>query len=58
MKGQSRDSCWFSIIDDEWPIVKKEMTRWLAPENFDELGNQKTKLNIKLPGRAPVLFDL
>lgn len=53
IKGQSRDTCWFSIIDDEWPFVKTEMTRWLAPDNFDEEGNQITKLNIKLPGRAP-----
>ncbi|CAF1229919.1 unnamed protein product [Rotaria sp. Silwood1] len=44
-KGRSRDNAWFSIVDDEWPVVKKELQRWLNPENFDINGQQLTKLN-------------
>jgi RimJ/RimL family protein N-acetyltransferase len=44
-KGRSRDSSWYSIVDDEWPQVKGELQRWLSPENFDMNGQQLTKLN-------------
>ena len=36
--------CWYSIIDTEWPARKVAFERWLAPENFDSNGGQKTKL--------------
>ena len=44
LKGESRDTAWFSIIDDEWPAMRAEYERWLAPENFDADGMQKSKL--------------
>jgi RimJ/RimL family protein N-acetyltransferase len=44
VKGQNRDTAWFSIIDSEWPARKAAFERWLAPENFDRDGRQKTKL--------------
>jgi RimJ/RimL family protein N-acetyltransferase len=44
-KGRSRDSSWYSIVDDEWASVKKEFQRWLNLENFDINGQQLTKLN-------------
>ncbi len=44
IKGQSRDTAWFSIIDGEWPALRAEYERWLAPENFDAEGWQKTRL--------------
>ena len=43
-KGRSRDTDWFSIIDSEWPALKKRFENWLAPENFDEKGQQKRSL--------------
>lgn len=43
-KGRQRDNAWYSIIDDEWILVKKEFQRWLSPENFDTNGHQLTKL--------------
>ena len=43
-KGRSRDTDWFSIIDSEWPALKKRFENWLAPENFDEKGQQKCSL--------------
>jgi RimJ/RimL family protein N-acetyltransferase len=44
VKGRSRDTAWFSMLDREWPARKVEFERWLAPENFDETGRQKTRL--------------
>ncbi|MBX9847360.1 MAG: GNAT family N-acetyltransferase [Xanthobacteraceae bacterium] len=44
VKGQNRDTAWFSILDREWPARKAAFERWLAPENFDRDGRQKTKL--------------
>ena len=43
-KGRSRDTDWFSIIDSEWPALKKRFENWLDPENFDEKGQQKHSL--------------
>lgn len=43
-KGRNRDTAWFSIIDSEWPAVRKGFESWLAPENFDENGMQRTRL--------------
>jgi RimJ/RimL family protein N-acetyltransferase len=44
VKGESRDTAWFSIIDGEWPALRAEFERWLAPENFDGDGRQLTRL--------------
>ena len=43
VKGRNRDTAWFSILDSEWPARKAAFERWLAPENFDRDGGQKTK---------------
>ncbi|KAF2161051.1 hypothetical protein M409DRAFT_28655 [Zasmidium cellare ATCC 36951] len=40
VKGRSRDSDWLSILDDEWPVVKKALELWLEKSNFDDLGRQ------------------
>ena len=44
VKGRSRDTAWFSILDSEWPARRAAFERWLAPENFDRDGRQKIKL--------------
>jgi RimJ/RimL family protein N-acetyltransferase len=44
VKGRTRDTAWFSIIDREWPARKAAFERWLAPENFDREGRQIKKL--------------
>ena len=46
IKGRSRDSAWFSILDSEWPSVCLAFETWLAPENFDANGNQRHPLNL------------
>lgn len=44
IKGESRDTAWFSMIDSEWPALRAEYERWLAPDNFDATGGQKSRL--------------
>lgn len=44
VKGRSRDTAWFSIIDSEWPALQAAFQAWLAPENFDEKGTQRRSL--------------
>jgi RimJ/RimL family protein N-acetyltransferase len=44
VKGQSRDTAWFSMLDIEWPACKHAFEAWLAPENFDAEGRQLTSL--------------
>ena len=44
VKGQNRDTAWFSMLDREWPRIKAEFERWLEPGNFDEAGTQESKL--------------
>jgi len=44
VKGRSRDTAWYSIVDDEWPAAKTAFGGWLAEGNFDEHGMQKKKL--------------
>jgi len=43
-KGRNRDTTWFSIIDREWPALKRAYERWLDPANFDGDGRQKSPL--------------
>ena len=45
IRGRSRDTAWFSIIDEEWPALKAAYEQWLAPENFDGDGRQRTRLS-------------
>lgn len=44
IKNRRRDTAWFSITDDEWPVVKGGLESWLSSDNFDENGNQRKTL--------------
>jgi RimJ/RimL family protein N-acetyltransferase len=44
VKGRNRDTAWFSMLASEWPMVRANMERWLAPDNFDEQGRQRISL--------------
>ncbi|PWN36342.1 acetyltransferase [Meira miltonrushii] len=44
VKGRSRDSAWFSILETEWPVIQKAFQQWLHPDNFDQNGQQKRGL--------------
>jgi hypothetical protein len=43
-KGRNRDDAWFSMLDSEWPLRKRNFERWLSPDNFDAQGAQKISL--------------
>src|ERR1019366_701739 len=45
VKGENRDTAWYSMLDTEWPDRKKAFEEWLAPANFDAAGRQKTRLS-------------
>ena len=45
VRGRARDTDWFSITDAEWPQVRAHQARWLAPDNFDTDGRQRTSLS-------------
>ena len=47
VKGENRDTAWFSIIDGEWPALRAEYERWLGPDNFDGEGKQKSRLVLR-----------
>ncbi len=44
-KARNRDTCWFSILDAEWPELKSAFERWLDPANFDATGRQRQSLS-------------
>jgi RimJ/RimL family protein N-acetyltransferase len=42
VKGRNRDTAWFSIMDNEWPLIGEAFEAWLAPENQAAEGQLKT----------------
>ncbi|KAI2625943.1 putative acetyltransferase, GNAT family [Hypoxylon sp. NC1633] len=44
VKGRNRDTNWYSMVDDEWPSIKKALEAWLDPANFDGEGKQRKRL--------------
>jgi RimJ/RimL family protein N-acetyltransferase len=44
VKGENRDTAWYSIIDKEWPVVRQAYEEWLDPSNFNAQGQQKRRL--------------
>ena len=40
IKGQNRDTAWFSMLDGEWPARKAAFEAWLDSANFDANGQQ------------------
>jgi RimJ/RimL family protein N-acetyltransferase len=43
-KDRNRDTAWYSILDRDWPRIEAAFEAWLAPENFDEQGQQRKSL--------------
>lgn len=44
MQGRNRDTAWYSLLDSEYAVFQSAYKEWLAPENFDESGQQINKL--------------
>ncbi len=45
VRGRSRDTAWFAMIGEEWPVLRAAYERWLAPTNFDAQGRHKSRLS-------------
>ncbi len=52
-KGRTRDTAWYSVIDQEWPALKMAFLAWLSAENFDDKGNQRRSLAVIRELQAP-----
>lgn len=52
IKGRSRDTAWYAVIDAEWPALQAAFTQWLSPANFDAQGRQRIRLSTLT---APIL---
>ena len=44
IKGHSRDTAFYSILDTEWPEQRDRILAWLAPSNFAPDGTALTSL--------------
>jgi RimJ/RimL family protein N-acetyltransferase len=44
VKGRSRDTAWYSMLDTEWPARRRAFETWLRPDNFDSTGRQRQGL--------------
>src|SRR5690606_8174974 len=44
VKGENRDTAWFSMLDRDRPALRAEYERWLSPDNVDATGAQKRRL--------------
>jgi RimJ/RimL family protein N-acetyltransferase len=54
VKGRSRDTAWFAMIDGDWPAIRAAFEAWLDPANFDGAGRQRTPL--RMPSLAAVVI--
>lgn len=52
-KGKNRDTAWYSILDDEWPEVRRILEAWLDKSNFNDNGAAKTSLYENMMDRKP-----
>ncbi|WP_207101199.1 GNAT family N-acetyltransferase [Paracoccus shandongensis] len=56
VKGENRDSAWFSITDADWRALAPAHAAWLDDANFDAAGGQRQSLSgltaKALPGRG------
>ncbi len=45
VKGENRDTAWFSLLDSEWPARRRALQAWLSPANFEATGRQRSALS-------------
>jgi len=45
VKGRSRDTAWYAIVDDDWAATRSGFQAWLADQNFDRAGVQRQRLS-------------
>ena len=47
-KARNRDTCWFSILDSEWPDLKPAFEHWLDPSRALS-GRSPDEIRIEVP---------
>ena len=50
VKGTNRDTAWFAMTDQDWQELRPGYLAWLAPDNFDADGGQRSTLGACLRG--------
>jgi hypothetical protein len=45
VKGRNRNTAWFSVIDSEWTLLKKQFEMYLLDNNFDSENKQIQSLS-------------
>ena len=47
MNGRAlfRDTAMYAMLDSDWLVVKRAYEQWLAPQNFDSEGKQRSRLS-------------
>ena len=53
VKGQNRDTAWYSILDVEWPEICGIIETWLDDNNFDAAGRPRQSLTKMMEQRGP-----
>ena len=43
-KGRNRDTAWFAVTDQDWPLLQNAFQAWLDERNFDAQGQQLRRL--------------
>lgn len=43
-KGRNRDTAWFAVTDQDWPLLQNAFQAWLDDGNFDAQGQQLRRL--------------
>ncbi len=55
VKGRSRDTAWYAMIDTDWPAIRGAFEEWLDPGNFDAAGRQRRPLAARaVAGLLPI----
>ncbi|KAF4556755.1 Hypothetical protein D9617_1g086360 [Elsinoe fawcettii] len=44
LKGRSRDTAWFAMVDEDWEGLRRGFETWLGEGNFDAEGKQRRRL--------------
>lgn len=47
VKGESRDTVWYAMLDRDWPRIRAAYRHWLDPGNFDRSGRQLRRLTAR-----------
>ena len=53
VKGRSRDTAWYAIVEEDWPALRAALEAWLDPANFAADGRQRRALGELVAERRP-----